>query len=58
MFEFFFHCVKWGESGWHFVTFVFNAHMDELSSTMNNAKAGCMINGCLVSRLMYADDLV
>ena len=32
--------------------------MDKLSCTLNDAKAGCIMNGVYMNDLMYADDLV
>ena len=36
----------------------FNVYMDKLSCTLNDAKAGCIMNGVYMNHLMYADDLV
>ena len=36
----------------------FNVYMDKLSCTLNDAKAGCIMNGVYMSHLIYADDLV
>ena len=32
--------------------------MNKLSSTLNDAKVGCITNGVYMNHLMYADDLV
>ena len=37
---------------------LFNVYMDKLSCTLNDAKAGCIMNGVYMNHLMYADDLV
>ena len=36
----------------------FNVYMNKLSSTLNDAKVGCITNGVYMNHLMYADDLV
>ena len=36
----------------------FNVYMNKLSSTLNDAKVGCVMNGVYINDLMYADDLV
>ena len=36
----------------------FNVYMNKLSSTLNDAKVGCIMNGVYMNHLMYADDLV
>ena len=33
-------------------------YMNKLSSTLNDAKVGCIMNGVYMNHLMYADDLV
>ena len=35
-----------------------NVYMDKLSCTLNDAEAGCIMNGVYMNHLMYADDLV
>ena len=36
----------------------FIVYMDKLSCTLNDVKAGCIMNGVYMNHLMYADDLV
>ena len=36
----------------------FNVYMDKLSCTLNDTKAGYIMNGVYMNHLMYADDLV
>ena len=35
-----------------------NSYMDEQISTLNDTKAGCMMNGVIFNHLMCIDDLV
>ena len=36
----------------------FNLYVNEISIKLNGLKMGCVIGGCIINHLMYADDLV
>jgi exonuclease III len=64
-------CVRWGDvtsasfyvnngvrQGGILSPYLFNMYMNDLSSLLNKADAGCLCGNKLVGHLMYADDLV
>ena len=51
------HCANGVRQGGILSPLFFTVYMDDLSNSLNDAKVGCSMDGVIINRLMYADDL-